>query len=1195
MKIFKLFLLVTLLFLIAGNSDTIAAEQVLTANQQSILDKLANQEEITPEEKALLLEWNILEPSTPRTPGRDGHGGPDEYGYRWEDSDEEGTDLEYNWIEINEIGTAVALRDDETTGRIDIGFPFPFYNDGYRYGDYETFRICSNGYISFTSNRREWDHRNQEFPSGQYPKCAIVPLWIDLDPGREENIYYWTNEDNDMLVVEWDNVPLLDWDFYHPNGCGDGEEIGPKKFQLILHADGTIIFQYHEENCPTDQGVVGIQDRRGEMGLTVASNEEYLHAGLAVRIGFNFGEINGTISSSVDDSPIEGATVTLSNNAVTETDENGEYLFENVWTGDYTISVVAAGFIDLTTDEFSTVDTPEMTVNIGLARADFVGGEEYDTPGTANNIYINGTLLFVADGESGLRIFDISDQENIVELGSVDTDGEALSVYVIGDFAYVCDGPGGLVIINISDPENPSMAASYDSPGIAYYVYVIGDHAYIADGESGLLIINISDLENLQLIGTYNTPGVAIYVTVIEDYVYLADMNGGFFVINISDPQNPALAGTIDTEGTVYNFHIIGNYVFMVDGDGGVLIIDISDPGDMRIAGTYDTPGSVISIYFLAGFAYIIDDENGFYLLDISDPEDIIQIGHYEIEGALWIRVVGDYAFIAVGGGGFVLIDCSNMTGDPITMEITSPSSGATWDVGDIMEFRWSPSARYGIDNFIISYSTNGGGNWTEIVTLEGDVTEYDWEIPELYSQNFRVRIRCNDLRGNRINRAVRNMTISAVEGEIDEPLIGGWNMVSFPLNADDPDVNAVIGDDLIENAIFAVYSFGYWVGFERVQEIECGPGYWMVVAHDTSFFSMEGEANLDTVEIDLTIAWNMIGCPFPTEVSLSDVLYRFEDQLYTEDEAVEAELITPMLYGYRQQRGYFESQKLSPFYGYWFLVPVRGLQMVIPPPDPMNGPDRDAPDAVGNSTSWELPIIATKDGVSDLITTLGSNIMAADSFDAEFDFLEPLPGPEGDVLKSYFVHRDWLPEVGNQFNRDIRGVMDDETQEWELTVEVEEPGEVTLTWPAISFKPLEGYVYILEDPVADQTVNMLDADNYIINIEDSTRNIIIRVTAPLKADNQLLPAPENYELLNAYPNPFNAITSIGYNMSLGSKVAIDVYDMAGSRLANLVDGYQPGGYHQVTWDANNTPGGIYFVRMSAPGFTATQKVVLMK
>ena len=58
-------------------------------------------------------------------------GGPDNFGYRWVDSDEPGTDLEFDWIEINQIGQSLTLRDDEVEGPINMGFNFDFYGNTY--------------------------------------------------------------------------------------------------------------------------------------------------------------------------------------------------------------------------------------------------------------------------------------------------------------------------------------------------------------------------------------------------------------------------------------------------------------------------------------------------------------------------------------------------------------------------------------------------------------------------------------------------------------------------------------------------------------------------------------------------------------------------------------------------------------------------------------------------------------------------------------------------------------------------------------------------------------------------------------------------------------------------------------------------------------------------------------------------------
>ncbi|MHA2081400.1 MAG: hypothetical protein ACW99H_09675, partial [Candidatus Thorarchaeota archaeon] len=72
-----------------------------------------------------------------------------------------------------------------------------------------------------------------------------------------------------------------------------------------------------------------------------------------------------------------------------------------------------------------------------------------------------------------------------------DTTGSALGVYVSGDYVYVADGDSGLAVIDISDPTSPGTPVHMDTGGSAYGVYVNGDYAYVADGDSGLAVINI--------------------------------------------------------------------------------------------------------------------------------------------------------------------------------------------------------------------------------------------------------------------------------------------------------------------------------------------------------------------------------------------------------------------------------------------------------------------------------------------------------------------------------------------------------------------------------------------------------------------------------------------------------------------------------------------------------------------------------
>jgi flagellar hook assembly protein FlgD len=89
--------------------------------------------------------------------------------------------------------------------------------------------------------------------------------------------------------------------------------------------------------------------------------------------------------------------------------------------------------------------------------------------------------------------------------------------------------------------------------------------------------------------------------------------------------------------------------------------------------------------------------------------------------------------------------------------------------------------------------------------------------------------------------------------------------------------------------------------------------------------------------------------------------------------------------------------------------------------------------------------------------------------------------------------------------------------------------------------------------------------------------------------------------LYAAMPNPFNPTPIIRYDVpSPGAHVRIVVYDVTGRRVATLVDGQKSGGQKRVTWNGRNDRGnevatGVYFYRMTVPGFTQTRKMVLVK
>ncbi len=97
------------------------------------------------------------------------------------------------------------------------------------------------------------------------------------------------------------------------------------------------------------------------------------------------------------------------------------------------------------------------------------------------------------------------------------------------------------------------------------------------------------------------------------------------------------------------------------------------------------------------------------------------------------------------------------------------------------------------------------------------------------------------------------------------------------------------------------------------------------------------------------------------------------------------------------------------------------------------------------------------------------------------------------------------------------------------------------------------------------------------------------------------VPIPDQYALLNNYPNPFNPTTNIKFHLPEAQQIRLAVYDLNGSLVRTLTnDKLYPSGEHIVSWDATDNAGnrvatGIYLYRFQAGKFTKTGKMILVK
>lgn len=113
-----------------------------------------------------------------------------------------------------------------------------------------------------------------------------------------------------------------------------------------------------------------------------------------------------------------------------------------------------------------------------------------------------------------------------------------------------------------------------------------------------------------------------------------------------------------------------------------------------------------------------------------------------------------------------------------------------------------------------------------------------------------------------------------------------------------------------------------------------------------------------------------------------------------------------------------------------------------------------------------------------------------------------------------------------------------------------------------------------------------------------NTAEIVFDFEAPIVTNTTLhtiYRTPEQIEPPRIYPNPFNPVTRIRFDVLRRSNVTVQVYDITGRLVETLVSSEQPAGTHYVTWNAGNYASGIYLVRMQTDLGVSTQKITLVR
>ena len=130
-----------------------------------------------------------------------------------------------------------------------------------------------------------------------------------------------------------------------------------------------------------------------------------------------------------------------------------------------------------------------------------------------------------------------------------------------------------------------------------------------------------------------------------------------------------------------------------------------------------------------------------------------------------------------------------------------------------------------------------------------------------------------------------------------------------------------------------------------------------------------------------------------------------------------------------------------------------------------------------------------------------------------------------------------------------------------------------------------------MQDYLRVSTGTMAEMQSFITELEDILTTTVTTGRPPL---------PQNVELYQAYPNPFNSSTMIKIYLPGSARTKLEIFDIRGRLVSKLIDGILGAGEHGFRWNGRNVSGdhvssGSYFYRLSAGDDVITRRMMLVR
>jgi hypothetical protein len=217
--------------------------------------------------------------------------------------------------------------------------------------------------------------------------------------------------------------------------------------------------------------------------------------------------------------------------------------------------------------------------------------------------------VFVAANDA-LSVYDLA-ESGVSELASLNL-GTAADVEVEGDFAYVAMGEQGLAVVDVSDAENPSLVGTATGVGYVRRLVKHGNRVYATAGQFGVLEFDVSVPTTPAWVDTLYVDDIADDVEFGVDKLIVTTLTGSVELYGLEGEQRHQKLATLPTSNWVKSTKVRGERLLALEPYGVVEEFDISSTLDAAKVGEFDADELAVTAVTDDELMTVLDDSTWF-------------------------------------------------------------------------------------------------------------------------------------------------------------------------------------------------------------------------------------------------------------------------------------------------------------------------------------------------------------------------------------------------------------------------------------------------------------------------------------------------------------------------------------------------------------------------------------------------------